>query len=215
MDRELLRISARDFGLTLTEGQLNSFALFYDELVRWNKSINLTSMKNDVDITVKHFVDSLSLSPLLGQGVSILDIGSGAGFPAIPLAISRPDLKITTIDSVNKKILFQKHVARLIGIQSVEALHGRVEVLSDTRSGLYPFVTSRAFSSLMVSLEMAKPFLSEKGKVICMRGPEGAQDVQEASNEIIAAGFCIEQMLKYELPLKMGQRCLIIAGKAA
>ncbi len=215
MDRVLLKKAALHFELELTEKQLDSFALMFDELQRWNKKINLTALKKGADITVKHFIDSLSIAPLLNQGARVLDIGSGGGFPALPLAIARPDLQITSIDAVNKKILFQKHVIRLLKISSAEAVHGRAEDLALKRGGLYDFVTSRAFSQLIIFVKLAKPFLSENGLVISMRGSEGEQESINAANDLSSAGFKIEKTIQHDLMLKMGKRWLLVVGKAA
>jgi len=215
VDRELLKKSALNFDLALTESQLDSFALLFDELVRWNKKINLTALKKSTDITVKHFIDSLSIAPLLNQGARILDVGSGGGFPSLPLAIARPDLHITSIDAVNKKILFQKHVIRLLKISSVEVLHCRAEDLAINRIAFYDVVTSRAFSRLMFFVALAKPFLSEKGQVISMRGSEGEQEALDAISDLTSAGFRIEQTVHHDLSHKMGRRCLVVVGKVA
>ena len=213
MDGDLLKKSARDFGLVLTENQLSSFTLLFAELIRWNKRINLTALSKSVDITVKHFIDSLRIAPLLPQNARVLDIDSGAGFPALPLAIVRTDLHITSIDAVNKKIVFQKHVARLLKLSSVEMLHCRAEEFALKRACDYDFVTSRAFSRLTLFVDLAKPFLDEKGKIISMRGAEGEQEVMSATNEIGAAGFKVENTIQYELPLKKGRRCFVVVSK--
>lgn len=213
MNRELLLKSVEVFGLVLTETQLNAFAILSSELVRWNKQINLTAIHGQDEITVKHLVDSLSLVPLLEQGIRLLDIGSGGGFPALPLAIVRPDLRITSIDAVNKKISFQRHICRLLKISSVEALHGRVENMEDKHSAAYDVVTSRAFSNLPLFLALAEPFLCKHGKAISMRGSGGVLEAQAAAEEIVATGFIIESPLRYCLPLNMGERCLLTARK--
>ena len=213
MDRELLKKGALIFGVGLSEGQLDSFAALFDELMRWNKQINLTALKKSADITIKHFIDSLSVAPLMGRGARLLDIGSGGGFPVLPLAIARPDLHITSIDAVNKKILFQRHIIRLLKISSVEALHVRAEDLALKHGSFYDFVTSRAVSNLMAFIELATPFLSEEGKAISMRGADGEQEVRDAADEILATGFKVEQVLRYDLPHKMGRRILVVASK--
>jgi 16S rRNA (guanine527-N7)-methyltransferase len=213
VDCELLKKSADSLDLVVTENQLGLFALLFDELIRWNKQINLTALEKSTDIIVKHFIDSLSIAPLLPQDARVLDIGSGAGFPALPLAIARPDLHITSIDAVNKKIVFQKHVVRLLRISSVEALHCRAEELALKRAHCYDFVTSRAFSRLTFFVNLAKPFINEKGKIISMRGAEGVQESHDAAVAIASTGFRVEEMLQYDLPLKMGRRYVIVIAK--
>jgi len=214
VDRELLCRSVEMFGLSLTEWQMGAFEIVSSELLRWNKQINLTAITDQNEIIIKHLVDSLSLVPQLASGAKVLDIGSGAGFPALPLAIVRPDIMITSIDAVEKKIHFQRHICRLLKISTVEALHTRVEELAKKRMKCYDVVTSRAFSCIGVFLKLASPFVHGYGKAVAMRGAEGEQEIQALDCEIAGAGFTLEQVCKYELPLNMGQRCLLITRKS-
>lgn len=213
MNRDLLSRSAAASGLLLSDAQLDAFTLLTRELQRWNKQINLTAIETDDEITIKHLVDSLQLAPLLEQGMRLLDIGSGGGFPALPLSLVRTDLVITSIDAVAKKISFQKHMCRLLKIFGIEAVHGRVEMLGKTRPGVYDAVTSRAFSNLSQFLGLAAPLVRDNGVVIAMRGAEKEAELQEHYRSIEKAGFDFEKVVRYDLPMKMGERCLIIARK--
>jgi 16S rRNA (guanine527-N7)-methyltransferase len=201
-------------GISLTEWQLGAFEIVTSELLRWNKQINLTAITDQDEVVIKHLVDSLSLVAQLDSGVRLLDIGSGAGFPTLPVAIVRPDVTITSIDAVEKKIHFQRHICRLLNISTVEALHGRAEEIAKKRINYYDVVTSRAFSSHDVFLKFALPFVREHGKAVALRGIDGEQKVQMLDHEIGRTGFVLEQVVKYELPLKMGQRCLLVARKS-
>lgn len=214
MDRKLLSATVNTFAVVLTDSQLDSFELLTGELQRWNKQINLTALYSNNDITIKHLVDSLRLVPVIGQGLRLLDIGSGAGFPSLPLAISRPDLSITSIDAVAKKISFQKHVSRLLKLNFYEAVHGRVEDLVKSRPKEYDVVTSRAFSSLSLFIELASPLVRDGGKLIAMRGADGDDEQKEHDKILKSAGFELEETIKYFLPQKKGQRCLVVARKS-
>nr|WP_307726569.1 16S rRNA (guanine(527)-N(7))-methyltransferase RsmG [Trichlorobacter sp.] len=184
------------------------------ELLRWNKKINLTAITGRDEMTIKHLIDSLHLVPELRPGDRILDIGSGAGFPALVLAIVRPDCLISSIDAVGKKISFQKHISRLLKLTNLEPLHGRVEVLATDRAAEFDLVTSRAFSSLALFVQLATPLMAVTGRLISMRGADGEQDAHCLQESLGASGLRLEPTVSYRLPWKMGQRSLVIMRKA-
>lgn len=214
MNRELLTKAVAELNLELAEQQYGACELLFLELLRWNKKINLTAITSRDEMTVKHLIDSLHLVPELRPGDRILDIGSGAGFPALVLAIARPDCLITSIDAVGKKISFQKHISRLLKLTNFEPLHGRVEVLAKDRPGKFNLVTSRAFSSLELFVELAAPLVSADGRLVSMRGTDGEQEACLLKESLAAAGLMLEPAVSYRLPLKMGQRSLVIIRKA-
>lgn len=214
MNRELLTAAVAELHLVLTEQQYEACGLLLQELLRWNKKINLTAITDRDAMTVKHLVDSLHLVPELRPGDRILDIGSGAGFPALVLAIARPDCLIASIDAVGKKISFQKHIGRMLKLANLEPLHDRVEVLATDRPGGFNLVTSRAFSSLSFFVELAAPLMSASGRLISMRGADGEQEAFRLRESIAAAGLELEPAVSYRLPLKMGERSLVIMRKA-
>ena len=124
---QLLVDGGAEIGVPLEAFQVKQFADFGDELKRWNKSINLTAIDDDEAIVIKHFLDSLTLAPCLKGNEALLDMGSGGGFPCIPLKIAMSGLRITSVDAVGKKVTFQKHVARLLGFADFTVLHARLE----------------------------------------------------------------------------------------
>jgi len=214
VNRELLTKAVAELNLELTEQQYGACELLLQELLRWNKKINLTAITGRDEMTIKHLIDSLHLVPELRPGDRILDVGSGAGFPALVLAIVRPDCLITSIDAVGKKISFQKHIGRLLKLTNLEPLHGRVELLAVDRSGEFDLVTSRAFSSLELFVELAAPLVSVGGRLVSMRGIDGEQEVGLLKESFAAAGLRVEPAVNYRLPLKMGGRSLVIMRKA-
>jgi 16S rRNA (guanine527-N7)-methyltransferase len=214
VNRELLVKSVKGLGLELTAQQFDACEILLQELLRWNKKINLTAITGRDEMTVKHLIDSLYLVPELKPGDRILDIGSGAGFPALLLAIARPDCFVTSIDAVGKKISFQKHISRLLKLTNLVALHGRVETLAVERPAEFNLVTSRAFSSLSQFLSLAAPLTSVGGRVISMRGSNGEQEASQLLEEMTTAGFVVEPAVSYCLPMKMGERSLVIMRKA-
>jgi len=171
-NKDLLVEGAKAFGIYLDGKAIRAFDLYLKELLKWNQKINLTAIRSEKGMVLKHFLDSLSVNPYLPKHSSILDIGSGAGFPGIALKIVQPTLEVTLIDSVRKKVDFQRHILRILGLKGTEAIHGRVQdkgILQDL-GGRFDIVLSRAFSDLQTFLALSFPFLKEEGTVIAMKG---------------------------------------------
>jgi 16S rRNA (guanine527-N7)-methyltransferase len=171
-NKDLLTEGAKAFGINLDGKAIGAFELYLKELLKWNQKINLTAIRSEKGMVLKHFLDSLSVTPYLPKHSSVLDIGSGAGFPGIPLKIVQPTLEMTLIDSVRKKIDFQRHIIRMLGLKGTEAIHGRVqdEGILQGLGGRFDIVLSRAFSDLQTFLALSFPFLKEEGTVIAMKG---------------------------------------------
>ena len=179
-NRDLLVEGAEAFGIRLNEKQVEAFDLYLRELLKWNQKINLTAIRSEKGIVLKHFLDSLSVYPYLSKTASLLDIGSGAGFPGIPLKIVQPSLEITLIDSVRKKVDFQKHIIRTLGLKGIEAIHGRVQDKEIIQSfgERFDTVISRAFSDLQTLLILSFPFLKKGGVVLAMKGERKGEEIQ-------------------------------------
>jgi len=171
-NKNLLLEGAKTFGIHLDGKAMEAFEVYLMELLKWNQKINLTSIRSEKGIVLKHFLDSLSVYPLLPKNSSILDIGSGAGFPGIPLKIIQPTLEMSLIDSVRKKVDFQRHVIRGLGLKGIETIHGRVQDKGILQSleGQFDIILSRAFSDLRTLLILSFPFLKEGGRVVAMKG---------------------------------------------
>ena len=165
--------------LELTEDQAEKLARFSSLLLRWNNAYNLTSIKNPED------ADSLTLvqhfSDLVGEVKNVLDVGSGGGLPAIPLAIMRPDLQITMVDAVQKKTIFQKQACVTCRLSNVEPIHARIETL---KGKTFEVVTSRAFASLKDVVELTRDILSEDGRWLAMKGKFPDQEIAELPSDI-------------------------------
>jgi 16S rRNA (guanine527-N7)-methyltransferase len=214
---DIVAQEARTFGLSLTPHEIDAFEIYAAELLKWNSKVNLTAITKDKEIAVKHFVDSLSIAAHLSDGDRLLDIGSGAGLPIIPLQIVRPNVAMVSVDAVAKKINFQRHVIRSLELKNIEALHARVESLHKTHPHYFSVITSRAFTRLDRFVSLAAPLLAENGTLIAMKG-EGADDeIAESSDVLSAGGFTIISIQSYTLPYNMGKRVLTFLkpGKAA
>lgn len=209
MIRQTLEQGMEEMGLAVSEQTIRAFELFSAELKKWNRRINLTAITADDEIAVKHIIDSLVLAGCIHDNESVLDIGSGAGVPAIPLKIARPLVRVTSVDAVEKKILFQRHVARLLELNGFEALHGRVEAMRETHARRFDVITSRAFSRLEQFVAMAEPLLAGGGRMIAMKGPAAAEEIKAGGEHLLSLGFEISAVHAYRLPLNMGERNLI------
>lgn len=198
-----------EMNLTLRDEYIQSFELFASELKKWNRKINLTAICKDSDIAVKHVIDSLVFAAYVGSADRLLDIGSGAGIPAIPLKIVNPPVNVVSVDAVGKKIMFQRHVARMLCLNGFEALHARVESLHATHAGYFDVITSRAFSSLESFVSLAAPLLKSGGRIIAMKGPEVQAEIDSAGDALRMLGYEICSMNEYSLPMNKGSRCLV------
>ena len=179
-NKHLLIEGAKAFGVSLDEKAMEAFELYLKELLKWNQKINLTAIRSEKGILLKHFLDSLSVYPYLPEHSFILDIGSGAGFPGIPLKIIQPSFEVTLIDSVRKKVDFQRHILRMLGLKETEAIHGRVQdrrILQRLR-GRFDITLSRAFSDLRTFLFMSFPFLKQEGTAIAMKGEVDSNEIR-------------------------------------
>jgi 16S rRNA (guanine527-N7)-methyltransferase len=173
--KKLLTSGAARFGFYLGDAQVELFQTFAKELLAWNRRINLTRITSPAEIACKHFVDSLPGAGDLGTGWRVIDLGSGGGFPGIPLKIVRPDLEITLVDAVRKKVSFQKHVCRLLDLKGIDCLHARIEALGDDPAyqGGFEAAVSRALTDLGALCRLARPLLIASGIVVAYRGRVG------------------------------------------
>ncbi len=202
--------SLAELGLEVAPEALASLERLADELQRWNRRRNLTAITGRDEIFEKHLLDSLTLLPLIKSSCRLLDIGSGAGFPALPLKIARPDCEIVSVDAVGKKIDFQRHIARTFRLDGFTALHERIESLvdhSDFRQR-FEIVTSRALCSLGTLQSMAEPFLVPGGRLLAMKGPGGDQEIDELGGSSQGQGWVV-RVHRLKLPLSGASRCLI------
>jgi 16S rRNA (guanine527-N7)-methyltransferase len=208
--QQILSTGAAEFGITLDAEQLARFSLLVDELRKWNRRINLTAITADREIAVKHLLDSLTLTTILPAQGRLLDIGSGGGFPAIPLAIVCPELSITSVDAVGKKITFQRHVGRLIGLSNLTATHSRAEALAASEPAGFDWVVSRAFSSIPLFARLALTVLKPDGTIIAMKGRDGEREADTAAGELAELGLGICEVKTLHLPGDGAIRTLVV-----
>ena len=206
----MLESKAKEMGLVLSDENIQAFELYVGELKKWNRKVNLTAITADSEIVDKHIIDSLVFASYVHDGESVLDIGSGAGLPAIPLKIVKPMVSVVSVDSVGKKILFQRHVARLLKIDSFEALHTRIENMPKADTRRFDVITSRAFSQLDLFVSLAAPLLASGGRMIAMKGPSAIEEMRKSEERLFNLGFVISAVHSYKLPSNAGERNLIV-----
>lgn len=209
---ELLKAGAMELGLQLSSDQVEQFNRYGEELKKWNKKINLTAIRTDEEIVIKHFIDSLTPAKFLESGSALLDIGSGAGFPCLPLKILMPNLPVTSIDAVEKKIFFQRSVSRALGLQDFQALHGRAEQLQPENGRGYDVIVSRAFSDIPTFAQMARPLLKNQGKIIAMKGKEGRGEAIAAADILDQMGMVVTVVEEFTLPFSQDARSFVFIG---
>jgi 16S rRNA (guanine527-N7)-methyltransferase len=212
---DIFRRCADEFEIELTDKQIGLFIAFSEELKKWNRKINLTAIKDDRDIVIKHFVDSLSLLGILNKAGSLLDIGSGGGFPSIPLKIMLPRVSVLSVDAVEKKILFQRHAVRLLQLENFTTLHVRAEELIDNYASQFDYVVSRAFSDLPHFVTLALPLLKDSGQIIAMKGREGREEAAAAVKQFAGLGVKIADCIHLKLPISGDDRYLVVMKKIA
>lgn len=220
--KETIRKGLAHFNVSATPSMVEFLAFHASEMLFWNKTTNLTAITDPFEVAVKHMIDSAAALPLVAPGSSVLDLGTGGGFPGIPLKILEPSLNVTLIDASRKKVSFLKHVIRTKSLKGIEAFHARGEDLAgdDAFRGRFDVVISRAFSALDVFVPMALPFLTPGGRIVAMKGRE--IDQEEALFETIEgcladgspirARDLVMKRMTYTLPFMESQRTFLIIG---
>lgn len=195
-------------GIKYTNCQLNQLEMYYEILIEYNKVMNLTGITNKEDVYLKHFYDSLTISKIidLNNYNSLCDIGTGAGFPGIVLKIFYPNLKVTLIDSLNKRINFLNDVIQKLKLTNIEAIHCRIEEYAKINREKYDIVTSRAVAPLNILLEYAIPIVKSGKYFIAMKGKEENEELYHNAIKILQSEIC--NICKFKLPIENSERTL-------
>ncbi len=203
-------------GIELSEEQQRQFQTYYQMLVEWNKKINLTSITEEHEVYLKHFYDSIAPSFYtdLTKELTICDIGAGAGFPSIPLKIIYPNLKVTIVDSLNKRIKFLNQLAEALDLENVNFVHDRAETFGKgAYRESYDIVTARAVARLSVLSELCLPLVKKGGQFIALKSSKGEEELEEARFGLGILGGKVRETISYELPEEAGERQMILIDK--
>jgi len=209
-NRGLLLSGARSLGVSLEASGLEAFERFLDELLKWNQRMNLTALGEERAIIVRHFLDSLTLVRYLPQAASLLDIGSGAGFPGIPLKIVMPDLHVVLLEASRKKTYFHKHVIRLLNLSGIRSVWGRSDQgeVKTVLANRFDVVVSRAVSPIEVFLRDASHFVPVEGMIVAMRGRDISISIRPES-----LSLTLNRAVSADLPFDRIRRNLLFFRK--
>lgn len=207
-------------GIMLSDEQMNQFEEYYEFLVTTNKVVNLTAITAKKEVYLKHFYDSII--PVIEEpffrteAVSICDVGAGAGFPSIPMKIVFPQLKVTIVDSLNKRIKFLQELVERLNLEDVELYHARAEEFAGKKSKhreSYDYVTARAVARMSVLTELCLPLVKIGGHFIALKAQKADQELADAQKAITVLGGEFEQDIEAELPITHDERHLLIVKK--
>ena len=201
--RAYLTETAQPYGIEISPEQAEQFQLYAALLAEWNEKINLTAITEPKEIAVKHFLDSLLLLPEISaqKGASFIDVGTGAGFPGVALLILRPDLRLTLLDSLQKRLLFLEDLLKKLGLDA-ELLHARAEEAARKKEyrQKFDFAAARAVASLPTLCEYCLPFLKQGGVFAAMKGPAGPEELKNAEHAVQVLGCSVRGEKRYTLP---------------
>ena len=211
---------ARSLGLTVQSGQADQFAAHALILKEWNQKINLTAIASPMDMAVKHFLDSIIASRFIKPDSRLLDVGSGAGFPGIPLKVMIPSLNVTLVDATRKKVSFLNHVIRQLHLSGITAIHSRIEDLQQEWEGRFDVIACRAFSSLGDFAEKSMPLLAPDGLLLAFKGKDFSIDLDQVSTQKGSEVFLVAgkdnqtefqmKLMSFKLPFLNLSRTLIL-----
>lgn len=216
-DLTLLEQGCDHLNIVLSEQQKNQFLLYYETLVEWNKVMNLTAITEFSEVMIKHFVDSLSIAKNVDMNKieSVIDVGTGAGFPGIPLKIAFPHLQITLLDSLKKRIGFLNEVIGKLGLEKVEAIHGRAEEYAKQKEyrESYDLCVSRAVANLATLSEYCLPYVKVNGMFVPYKSGKIQEELHESEKALVLLGGRVEEICKFNLADTDMSRSLVLIRK--
>ncbi len=213
--KNIISRASKDIGITLIEHEINLLMKYYQELLLWNEKMSLVSIKSPLDIP-KHFIDSLTVTRFIkNENSKLLDIGTGAGLPGIPLKIKMESLHVTLLDSSRKKTSFLKSVIRKLGLRNISVVNSRVESLTHEENyrGFFDIVISRAAFKIPYFLTLGEYFLSDAGTLIAMKGKNADDELGEAVDTIRKTGLKLTYYHEIELPITGESRKILCFNK--
>ncbi|AIE61695.1 16S rRNA (guanine(527)-N(7))-methyltransferase RsmG [Bacillus methanolicus] len=204
-------------GISLSQQQLDQYETYYQTLVEWNEKMNLTAITEKNEVYLKHFYDSITAAFYFDfqQPLRVCDVGAGAGFPSIPLKIAFPDLHITIVDSLNKRITFLEHLGKVLQLKNVQFIHDRAETFGQKKEHResYDVVTARAVAKMSVLSELCLPLVKLSGTFIAMKAASANEELEAAKKAISVLGGSLQSVHSFRLPLEESERNILIIKK--
>lgn len=215
--KDILRQGLKEIGLDADDKMINKFLKFKDLLIEWNRKMNLTGITEENQIMIKHFLDSLTCltTGVIGNDMKIIDVGTGAGFPGIPLKVYHDNLDITLLDSLKKRVRYLEVVCQELGLGGVSVLHGRAEDYGNKEGyrERYDLAVARAVAELSVLCEYCLPFVKVNGYFIAQKGPRAYEEVSKSKKAVDVLGGKIIDTIEVKLPFTDIEHTLVIIKK--
>ncbi|MBP0724900.1 16S rRNA (guanine(527)-N(7))-methyltransferase RsmG [Bacillus sp. RG28] len=217
MNKQQFVDALKEKGILLTDQQLNQFDLYYKLLVEWNEKMNLTAITDEEDVYLKHFYDSISAAFYFDfdRDLTVCDVGAGAGFPSLPLKICFPSIKVTIVDSLQKRITFLNHLATKLGLENVAFYHDRAETFAK-KVGMrenFDVVTARAVARMSVLSELCMPLVKVGGNFVALKGAAGQEELEKANFAVNSLGGKVAEVNHFLLPEENSDRNIVIINK--
>ncbi|PGS54406.1 16S rRNA (guanine(527)-N(7))-methyltransferase RsmG [Bacillus sp. AFS041924] len=217
MNKEQFIAALKDKGIHLSDFQLKQFDIYFHTLVEWNNKMNLTAITEEEEVYLKHFYDSISASFYFdfNDEITLCDIGAGAGFPSIPIKICFPSIKLTIVDSLQKRITFLNHLAKELQLEKVTFIHDRAETFAK-RTGMresFDVVTARAVARMSVLTELCLPLVRPNGYFVALKGAAGQDELEKAKYAIKTLGGEVKSINHFTLPTEDSDRNIVIVEK--
>lgn len=214
-----LERGAKELGIDLDSRVLGLLGRYYEEIVEWSGRVNLTAIEGEEEAAVKHFLDSLTclLAVDLAGGSSVVDVGSGAGFPGVVLKVARPRIKLTLVEASRKRAEFLEHVVGVLGLGDVQVIWDRAERVGRAAEHreTYDVATARAVAEMAVLAELCLPLVRTGGVLVAQKGPGASEEMEAAAAAVDAMGGRVERLTRVSLPLGYGERMLVVIAKGS
>jgi 16S rRNA (guanine527-N7)-methyltransferase len=215
IDQFIEMLSAK--GISLSPQQIQQYETYYSTLVEWNEKMNLTAITDKQEVYLKHFYDSITAAFYFDfkQPIHICDVGAGAGFPSLPIKIAFPELHVTIVDSLNKRIGFLEYLSNQLGLKNVQFIHDRAETFGQKKEHreTYDVVTARAVARLSVLSELCLPLVKVGGTFVAMKGASAKEELEAGKKAIAVLGGKLEQSYSFTLPQEESERNILIIKK--
>jgi len=214
--KKKMKENLKDLNIELSDLQLEQFYNYMNILLEWNKFMNLTGITEPEEVITKHFIDSLTVLDKIDKNASIIDVGTGAGFPGIPIKIALPETKVVLLDSLNKRIKFLNEVIEKLKLNNIETIHGRAEEYGRNKNHRekYDIAIARAVAPLNILLEYLMPFVKVKGKCLCMKGSSSEEEIKNSKNAVRILGGELIETEDFYIPKTDIKRRIVQVNKA-